>query len=175
MNYIVTLPLFIGLILNFISSQKIKIKAELLLEKPYEPLPDIIHLNFPKIDVLIPDYLLIFDLFIIIINYYKLNNIEKNILCIGICTIIRAFSVFFTILPSCMPKINYDNSYKNMFLSTHDLMFSGHSLFFIGMGQMLNNNIIQIIGPLSLVLARQHYTIDVCVSGLVYFFIYNII
>ena len=50
-----------------------------------------------------------------------------------------------------------------------DLMFSGHSLFFIASGNMLNNNYIKILGPFLLVVARYHYTIDVCVSGLVYF------
>ena len=65
--------------------------------------------------------------------------------------------------------------YEEMFLSTHDLMFSGHSLFFIGIGNMLNNNFIKISGPLLLVVSRQHYTIDVCVSGLVYFDVFQYI
>jgi hypothetical protein len=28
-------------------------------------------------------------------------------------------------------------------------------------------------GPFLLIIARQHYTIDVCVSGLVYFLVYS--
>ena len=32
--------------------------------------------------------------------------IEKNLLSIGICLIIRSFSMFFTIFPTCMPKPN---------------------------------------------------------------------
>ena len=31
----------------------------------------------------------------------------------------------------------------------------------------------EISGPFILVMARYHYTIDVCVSGLVYFFVYS--
>jgi hypothetical protein len=63
--------------------------------------------------------------------------------------------------------------YSKLFLSTHDLMFSGHAIIFIGIGQIWNNITIQVVGPLLLVLARQHYTIDVCVSGLVYYCIFK--
>ena len=77
-------------------------------------------------------------------------------------------------MPTCMPKPNKtENIYTKWFISTHDLMFSGHSIIFISIGNMLNNNFIKIVGPFLLVVARYHYTIDVCVSGLVYFFIYN--
>ena len=73
-----------------------------------------------------------------------------------------------------MPKPDQNqNLYTQFFVSTHDLMFSGHSLFFIAIGSMLNNFFIQIIGPFLLVISRQHYTIDVCVSGLIYYYIYS--
>ena len=38
---------------------------------------------------------------------------------------------------------------------------------------MLNNFYVPIFGSLLLILARQHYTIDICVSGLVYFFVFQ--
>ena len=73
-----------------------------------------------------------------------------------------------------MPKpIPNSSIYTKIFVSTHDLMFSGHSLFFIPIGNMLNNFFIQIAGPFLLIISRQHYTIDVCVSGLIFSYIYS--
>jgi len=175
MNIIFFLPLFIGFCLNILASIHVRKKAELLLTNPYLPLPDLIHNNVPKIPVLIPDYFLFTCGCVTIFNYNSLVNIEKNLLCVGLCTIIRSFSVFLTIMPTCMPEPNdtVEYIYTKLFLSTHDLMFSGHSLFFISIGNMLNSHFIKIFGPFLLVIARQHYTIDVCVSGLVYFFVYS--
>ena len=169
-------PLFIGCFLNSISSVYVTEKAEKLLKEPYLPLPDLIHSYFPKINILTPDFFLFCCIIMTIFFYSSLVNVEKNILCIGICTIIRSFSVFLTIMPTCMPKPNFNsntNIYTRLFLSTHDLMFSGHSLFFIAIGNMLNIFLIQIIGPFLLIISRQHYTIDVCVSGLIYYYIYS--
>jgi len=171
-NYLIYLIL--GFFLNSISSFYIKKKAESLLLNPYTPLPDLIHNYFPKINTLIPDYFLFFCIVVSIFNYSKLKNFEKNIMCIGICLIIRSFSVFLTIMPTCMSKPKENKSiYESFFLSTHDLMFSGHSLFFIGIGNMLNIFLINYIGPFLLIISRQHYTIDVIVSGLVYYYIYS--
>ena len=173
MSIIFTL-LMIGFCLNAISSVYVRNKAESMLMNPYYPLPDLIHSIFPKINTLTPDYFLLLSITVSVFNYFSLVNIEKNILCVGICSIIRSFSVFLTIMPSCMPKPKPNKSiYTRFFLSTHDLVFSGHSLFFIAIGNMLNNFLIQIIGPFLLVISRQHYTIDVLVSGLIYFYIYT--
>ena len=169
-----TIPLILGFFFNSISSVYVRKRAELLLQNPYSPLPDLIHNNFPKIYKLTPDYFLLLCLSLAIFNYSSLINIEKNTLCVGICLIIRSFSVLLTIMPTCMPKPDQNqNLYTQFFVSTHDLMFSGHSLFFIAIGSMLNNFFIQIIGPFLLVISRQHYTIDVCVSGLIYYYIYS--
>ena len=171
--YSVLLLLF-GMYLNQIASIKLHKKAELLLTNPYKPLPDLIHMYFPKILIMIPDYFLFLCICISIFNYKLLINIETNLLCIGICSIIRSFSVFLTIMPTCMPKPNkIQNIYSKFFLSTHDLMFSGHSLFFIAIGNMLNNLFIKFVGPFLLIISRQHYTIDVCVAYLIYFYIYS--
>jgi len=175
--YIYILPLVIGFCLNIIAAMRIRKKAELLLKNPYTPLPDIIHNNFPKIPLFIPDYFLFICFSIALFNYNSLVNIEKNLLCLGLCTIIRSFSVFLTIMPTCMPEPNHtvEYIYTKLFLSTHDLMFSGHTLFFISIGNMLNSHFIKVFGPFLLIIARQHYTIDVCVSVLVYFFVYSYI
>lgn len=171
---IIYLPLFIGLISNCFAARYVKVLAESSLEKPYIPLPDITHMLLLKIYTTTPDYLLFSLIPIILYKYEYLVHFDKNILCIGICTIVRSFSVFLTIFPTCMPKPNNNiNIYQKYLVSTHDLMFSGHSLFFIGIGNMLDSTLIKIIGPFSLVLARQHYTIDVLVSGLVYYTVYT--
>jgi hypothetical protein len=169
------IPLFLlGICLNKMSSIQVRKKAELLLKNPYVPLPDLLHSYFPKIPVLVPDYFLFICSCAAIFHYHSLFHIEKNLLCAGLCTIIRSFSVLLTVMPTCMPKPNKTKSiYAKIFLSTHDLMFSGHSIFFIAIGNMLNSLFIKFFGPFLLVIARQHYTIDVCVSGLVYFFVYS--
>jgi hypothetical protein len=169
------IPLLIGFGLNAISSVFVRNRAEALLINPYSPLPDLIHHNFPKINTLTPDYFLFLCSSVAIFNYSSLENIKPNILCVGICFIIRSFSVFLTIMPTCMhkPKSKPNNLYTKYFVSTHDLMFSGHSLFFIAIGNMLNSFVIQMVGPFLLIISRQHYTIDVCVSGLIYFYIYS--
>lgn len=170
------IPLFVGFFLNTISSVYVQRRAESLLKEPYSPLPDLIHSNFPKIHILTPDYFLLLCTGLLAFNYSNLLNIEINILCVGICTIIRSFSVCLTILPTCIPNPNPNtnlNIYKRLFVSTHDLMFSGHALFFIAIGNLLNNFYIQIVGPFLLIISRQHYTIDVIASSLVYFYIYT--
>jgi hypothetical protein len=61
--------------------------------------------------------------------------------------------------------------YKKLFLSTHDLMFSGHTCIFMFFGKIIGGHIGIIIGyltPVLLVMARQHYTIDILVSMIVY-------
>ena len=171
-----TIPIFVGFFLNIISSTFVQRRAELLLKSPYDPLPDLIHSNFPKINTLTPDYFILLCIGLLLFNYSTLLNIEKNILCVGICTIIRSFSVFLTILPTCIPRPNPKSNpsiYERLFVSTHDLMFSGHTLFFIAIGNLINNFYIQILGPFLLIISRQHYTIDVITSGLVYFYIYT--
>ena len=162
-------------ILNIKSSIKARERAEKLLSTPYTPLPDIIHINFPKTPVKTPDYFLFICICIALLNYDKLENFNKNVLTIIICLFIRTFSIHLTLLPTCMskPSNSIRNIYEECFLSTHDLMFSGHTLFFICIGNMIDSNFIKFFGPFLSIISRQHYTIDVCVSGLVYFFVYS--
>lgn len=169
-----TFLLLFGMIMNGISAHYIRKKAELQLPSPYRPLPDMMHTIFPTIPVVVPDYFLLYCICMTLYYYQTLVDVEKNIRCLEICVLIRSWSVWLTIMPTCMPKPKQvTNIYSRLFLSTHDLMFSGHSLFFIAMGHMLQSDYIQYIGPFLLVIARQHYTIDVFVSGLMYFFIYK--
>lgn len=88
--YIPIISLFVGMYLNIIAAVRVRKKAELLLKNPYLPLPDLIHNNVPKIPMLIPDFFLFICGGIGIFNYNSLLNIEKNLLCLGLCTIIRS-------------------------------------------------------------------------------------
>lgn len=176
MHLLIYISLFtMGLVLNALAAQTIRKKAELLLSKPYTPLPDIIHTYIPKIPLKFLDYFLFLCVCSTLLQKDTLSEIEENVLCCGICLIIRSFTVFFTIMPTCMPKPKPENGsyvsnvYHAFFLSTHDLMFSGHSLFFIAIGNVTRCLFIKCMGPFLLVVSRQHYTIDVCVSGLVYY------
>jgi len=172
MIYII--PLFLGFVMNIMSSIYVRNRAEKLLKDPYIPLPDIIHDTFPKIPILIPDYFLLFCFCLSIFHHSSLIHIEKNILCIGICTIMRSFSVIMTTMPTCMPiPKKTENIYIKLFHSPHDLMFSGHSLFFIAFANMMNLYFVKIVGPLLLIISRQHYTIDIFGSHLVYYFVYT--
>jgi len=174
----------LSIILNFFiqlfiyGAKNIKEKAELRLKNPYEPLPDIIHDNIPVINFYMPDKFILLLIILVIINIYSLNDLYKNFICMLICLIIRAFVIRFTILPSCIPLniINKKQSfYDKMFLSSHDLMFSGHTIYYFFFGNILNLNIIKVIGSFLSIASRQHYTIDVFVAGIIYNYVYLLI
>ena len=170
---IYTIPLLFGLYLKKKSTEKIRNKIVLLFKNSYDSLPDIIHDNFPKINALIPDIFLLICIFALALKWPLLLNAEHNTLCLGICTILRSYIVQITIIPTCISKLKpTTNIYINRLISIFDLMFSGHTLFFIAIGNMLNNWLIPILGPFLLIIARQHYTIDVFMSGLVYNYVY---
>ena len=88
---------------------------------------------------------------------------------------IRPFFCCLTILPACMPKPEGERSlYDTLCLSTHDLMFSGHTCLFIFMGKIINGYTGYIIGyllPFTLIMSKIHYSIDVFVSMFVYNYI----
>ena len=170
------LTLLFGIYLNVLSSIYVRKQALKLLPSPYLSLPDLLHNTFPSPPTLVPDYFLMFCTLLTISYYESLLHFDHNFRCLALCILLRSFSVCLTIMPTCMPKPTINNSiYHQLFLSTHDLMFSGHSIFFIFYGNILNNPLITFLGPFLLVISKQHYTIDVCVSGLVYSYVSSII
>ena len=173
--FIYLLQLISVCLLNIISGQIVKKRAHLKFTNPYKPLPDLLHNILPIIPFHIPDYFLIYSIIVVLYNYNVLINVKINLIILIYCFFIRAIFINLTILPSCTPiNINKDNIYNKYIIGTHDLMFSGHTLLFITFGEILKNccliqsYYIQYIGPLLLILARQHYTIDILVSGLIY-------
>ena len=167
---------FLGFQMNRAASFAINFLAEQALEDPYNPLPDIIHIYTPKISTIAPDLFLSTSFLYSVFNYNTWVDLDQNLWTLAICIILRSFSIFLTIMPTCMPeprKIIQKTMYEKLFLSSHDLMFSGHSLFFICISNITQTPMIKYTGPLLLVIARQHYTIDVLGAGLVYYYVYN--
>ena len=163
---------------NIESSKYVKKRAESQMKYPYESLPDIIHDNFPPIYFYTPDRFLMILSAISIIYVNSLLEIYKNLLCLGICLFIRSFFIRITIFPSCIPRNRINKKlplYDQCFLSSHDFMFSGHTIFYFFFGNILNYNIIKIIGPILSVTSRQHYTIDVIIAGIIFSYIFYLL
>ena len=164
------ISLFI-LVINQLSSL-IAHKRSTLIREPFTPLPDIHHDIFPVIDKNTPDYFLCILLLNHIYSYDSMIEYDYNPLIYSL--LLRPFFVISTTLPSCSKDIhrNEESYYNRIFVTSHDLMYSGHTLFFLFFGNSYRGNtrvIIQYILPLTLISSRQHYTIDVLVS----IFIYN--
>jgi hypothetical protein len=172
--WILITNLFLGTFANLVSAAFTQLVAIRILEEPYEALPDIIHIFTPKINSFIPDYFLGSSALYALTSYNDLENVEKNLSVFAICLYIRSVTMFLTIMPTCMPYIQpvKQSYYSSLFHTSHDLMFSGHSLCFFLIGNITNTPIINYVGPFLLVVARQHYTIDVLVSALVYNYVY---
>jgi hypothetical protein len=171
MSFAVLPVLGIGILMNIISSHGVYYYAMLTMDEPFDPLPDVIHSLTPKIKTYIPDYFLWISIIYALFGYNDdYVNLDENSWVLAKCIIVRSFSVFLTPMPTCMPvaEKNPTTYYEYFFHSTHDLMFSGHTLCFIFLGNITNTPSINYIGPSLLVLSRQHYTIDVIVAGLVY-------
>ena len=180
--YLETIILVIAFFGNLISSQCVKNIAENNLKNPYNALPDIIHRNIKPIPFYYPDRFMYFLILLTIIQLPFLIKtisivfLKKLVLCVGLCLILRAITMNLTIFPSCIPKERINKKlclYDTVFLSSHDFMFSGHTILYIFFSHLLNNNLIQIIGPFLSIASRQHYTIDVFVSFVVFYLIYQ--
>ena len=164
--------------LNRLAANYTKNQAEKYLDNAYSPLPDIIQENFPNLDIKTPDKLLFVMIFYTVITVLWNRDfiLLNNQLFILLSTFsIRPFFCCLTILPACMPKQEGERSlYDTLCLSTHDLMFSGHTCLFIFMGKIINGYTGYIIGyilPFTLIMSKIHYSIDVFVSMFVYNYI----
>ena len=155
-------------------------KRVLLLQD--KPLPDILHDVFPKLyNKHVPDYLLLLCIVYTFFNYTffncKVHNIDVFIL---LCSLsLRPIFICLTTFPSCNEEEEEKNPslYCKLFLSKHDLMFSGHTCCFLFFGSVIRGTLGSCVSwffPLSLVAARQHYTIDIVVAMLVYQHIHSI-
>ena len=166
------------LILHICSVKYTTERAEKLLKEPYTPLPDIMQEILPILDIRIPDKLLFSTTLYTIIHliwYQNMIIFNQQLLIVLIAFSIRPFFCCLTTLPASLPKLESNLIYDKYFISNHDLMFSGHTCFFLFMGNNINNTYIRFIiiyiFPLTLIMSKLHYSIDIFVS----MFIYNYI
>ena len=132
------------------------------------PLPDILHDILPHINRYTPDYLMFLSLVLCI---FDIKHVDVVILLC--CLTLRPIFVCVTTFPSCVEMTDSKSMYSKLFLSTHDLMFSGHTCIFTFCGLIIGGPlgfVIKFLFPISLIAARQHYTIDVIVAMFVYRF-----
>ena len=166
--------LTIGILVNFMSAMFTQLVAIRLMDDPYSPLPDLIHLTTPLINKYMPDYFLGASALYAITSFDDLEDVEKNLSVLVSCLYIRSITMFLTMMPTCMPysEPTQCSFYGSLFHTSHDLMFSGYSLCFFLIGNITNTPVINYLGPFLLVVARQYYTIDVFISALVYNYVY---
>jgi len=165
---------FSVIILNRLGGIYANKRGEKLLDQPYKKLPDIIQDYLPSISMNKPDYLLVATILYSITYIDNDLYIYYNTLLLSLT--VRPIFVCITTLPTCMPKPKSNSSlYNNFINSTHDLMFSGHTCIFSFCGKLVGGNIgfiFQYLFPISLIMSRQHYTIDVLVAITVYNYFY---
>jgi len=142
--------------------------AHRTLRSPNEGLPDVLHTILPRIHILVPDIAMVCSLIA------SLFFIDQEIYYLGwdrvlVSFLVRPVFVCATTLPSPLP------AELHFWCQTHDLMFSGHTILFLAVARLFyaNNYILAGLfvgfwGPLLLVAARQHYTIDILVAGSVF-------
>ena len=135
------------------------------------PLPDILHDILPKMNMHTPDYLLLICFMFILLRglYISPSAIARLLLSLSF----RPIFICMTTFPTCNSVQSDVNQsiYSKLFLSQHDLMFSGHTCIFMFLGGVIQGTLglfVQFLLPISLIAARQHYTIDVVVAMLLY-------
>ena len=143
-----------------------------------------VHDHCPKIARHTPDYLLMGVIAASFVKSFFLPIpqavLGSNLNALGYSLLLRSFTVMVTVIPTCNPRPGQQNLYQRTFTSTHDLMFSGHTLVFTFFGKIVMDECcpssywlgqaVQVCLPLTLILSRQHYTTDVIVSMIVYRF-----
>jgi len=136
--------------------------AHRTLRNPNQGLPDVLHAILPHIHIQIPDVAVV----CILLASFKFVD-QAIVNRVLVCFLVRPVFVCATTLPSPIPAEAY--------FHTHDLMFSGHTILFLAAAQLLHTHhhafpgmCVGIGGPLLLVAARQHYTIDILVATAVF-------
>lgn len=181
---LVCLTILGSLLVNTVGARIARLTAHRRLLKPYEPLPDIVHRAFPPfLPVHLPDFLIAFGTLIVSLNW---RSTDANLQCLLACSIAlwaRSVTIVLTTLPSPVPRRTVpfaDNPYTYLFCSSHDLVFSGHTVVMNTIGSLIWNIdwrdsrvltlcqlcalMFRFVFPFSLAVVRQHYTIDVVVA-----------
>jgi hypothetical protein len=133
-----------------------------------KPLIDIIHSNsyLNKIDI----DKKICDLFPLLC-IFLVNNYNKFIKCHSYLILLRFICFHATILPPPM-KLNNRLSFGIIPNFTYDLIFSGHtmtcvlSIFCVNKDQIPYCLILSLLCSISVVISKEHYTVDVIIAWL---------
>jgi len=141
---------------------------------------DILHLITPhisKYEYASDIFILLIILYLLFVNQYLFYNYIGYLLTIFI---IRSITIFVTILPkNSICDIKKTSSFRG---GCYDKVFSGHfSLGLLASLMLYKNNYINylfliffnLINALFIILARNHYTIDIIVSFFITLFIYQ--
>jgi len=152
---------------NCIAAWIARDRATRLLARPFEALPDLLQHHLPRLTTHTPDYVLLACLCVVASHYYAVE--ERHVKALLQTLSLRPIFVVCTTLPSCMTEQRHASSsiYSKLFLSSHDLMFSGHTAIFQFCGVVLGGPLGQVMRyllPFVLVAGRQHYTMDVLVA-----------
>ena len=132
----------------------IKSRNPRLVDAP--ALNDLVHNIFPAIPIWVPDVLLVLSF--VLFCTENVAGKEDRLVALGLAFLGRAITIHLTLLPTPVPRDAYCYG--------HDLWVSGHTLFFCAFASA--TPVIALMGSFSLVVARQHYTIDVIGAALLY-------
>lgn len=147
-----------------------------------QPLRDILHeLWTIPCPLWVPDMLLLLCLFCSAIDAAWPS--ERLVKRAALCYMLRAVTVSVTSMPACAPPIapyvqkNWPLS-NLLWVSRYDLMFSGHTIAFLFFAELWRAHtvawmkamvpVLRYAFPLTLVWARQHYTMDIIVAAVVW-------
>lgn len=119
-------------------------------------LSDIVHRNIPPIPVWVPDILLVGTTLLFL--KAGLEDTPVRFTALGVAFAARAVTIHLTRLPSPVPVNAYCHGW--------DLWVSGHTLFFCAFSPATPG--LSLLGIITLVVSRQHYTIDVVGACMLY-------
>lgn len=119
-------------------------------------LSDIVHRNIPPVPVWVPDALLLCTAAIFAVD--SPDDRHYRLAALGLALGARAVTIHLTLLPSPVPTDAYCHGW--------DLWVSGHTLAFCAFFPSTPS--LSVLGSFSLIVSRQHYTIDVVGAAMLY-------
>lgn len=119
-------------------------------------LADVVHSAVPAIPLWIPELLLVASA--LLFWTAPADGKSDRLFALGIAFFARAITIHLTLLPTPVPRDAYCHGY--------DLWVSGHTLAFCAFATAAPA--LAVVGSLSLIASRQHYSIDVVGAVLLY-------
>ena len=135
-------------------------RAPALLGSHNQPLPDLLHVALPRCPIWVPDAILALLALYALLDTDAQTRIlhAKPLQALTLAFAGRALTIHLTVLPTPVPRGAYCYGY--------DLWVSGHTLVFAALASA--SPTVATIGACTLVMSRQHYSIDVFGAALLY-------